>query len=192
MKRKFKATTNSKHNHPVAPNLLNQDFTVEKPNQVWVTDITYIATKEGWLYLAIILDLFDRKIVGWSMDSTMTQQLVINALNNAVRRRKPAKGLIHHSDRGSQYASKAYQSLLRSYGMRASMSRKGNCYDNACAESFFGTLKTEMVYFCKYGSRAQAKSSIFEYIELFYNTERLHSSLNYKSPKDYEKERKVA
>nr|WP_156778844.1 IS3 family transposase [Clostridium formicaceticum] len=189
MKRKFKATTNSKHSYPVAPNLLNQNFTVEKPNQAWVTDIAYIATKEGWLYLAIILDLYDPKVVGWS---TMTQQLVINALNNAVSRRKPTKGLIHHSDRGSQYASKAYQSLLKSYGMKASMSRKGNCYDNACAESFFGTLKTEMVYFNKYETRAQAKSSIFEYIELFYNTERLHSSLNYKSPKNYENQRKVA
>jgi len=192
MKRKFRATTNSKHNYPVVPNLLNQNFSAEKPNQVWVSDITYIYTNEGWLYLAAILDLFDRKIVGWSMDSTMTQQLVINALNNAVGRRKPEKGLIHHSDRGSQYASKAYQNLLKNYGMKASMSRKGNCYDNACIESFFGTLKTELVYFCKYVTRSEAKSSIFEYIELFYNTSRLHSSLGYKSPKDYENERKVA
>lgn len=187
MKRKFKATTNSKHNHPVAPNLLNQDFTAHKPSEKWVSDITYIPTKEGWLYLAAVLDLYDKKIIGWAMDTIMTQELVIKALENAVRKRKPAEGLIHHSDRGSQYASRAYQNLLKKHGITVSMSRKGNCYDNACMESFFGTLKTELIYFCGYGSRQEAKSSIFEYIEIFYNNERLHSSLGYRSPNEYGK-----
>jgi len=190
MKRKFKATTNSKHNYPIAPNLLNQNFRVTEPSKVWVTDITYISTREGWLYLAAVLDLYDKKIVGWSMDKTMTQELVINALNKAIGRRKPPE--IHHSDRGSQYASKAYQQLLKKNGIMASMSRKGNCYDNACMESFFGTLKTELIYLNSYSTREQAKSSIFEYIEIFYNTQRIHSSLNYKTPKEAESGRKVA
>lgn len=187
MKRKFKATTNSKHNHAVAPNLLNQDFATNKPCKKWVSDITYIPTKEGWLYLAAVLDLYDKKIIGWAMDSTMNQELVIKAFQNAVRRRKPEEGLIHHSDRGSQFASKAYQNLLKKHNITVSMSRKGNCYDNACMESFFGTLKTELIYFCSYRSRQEAKSSIFEYIEIFYNNERLHSSLGYRSPNDYGK-----
>jgi len=191
-KRKYKATTYSNHSYPVAPNLLHQNFTTDAPNKVWVTDITYISTKEGWLYLAAILDLYDRKIVGWSMNRTMTQQLCIDALNNALKRRNPEKGLIHHSDRGSQYASKAYQDLLKKHNIIASMSRKGNCYDNACIESFWGKLKTEWVYLRSYKTRSDAKSSIFEYIELFYNTIRLHSTINYKSPKDLEKKRKVA
>jgi putative transposase len=185
-RRKFKATTNSKHNYPVAPNLLNQNFSVQRPNQVWVADITYIATDEGWLYLAAVLDLYSRKIVGWAMDSTMTRQLVIDAFKQAIGRRKPLTGLIHHSDRGSQYASTEYQKLLKKHHCNSSMSRKGNCYDNACMESFWGTLKRELVYYERYKTREQAKSSIFQYIELFYNRYRLHSKLGYKSPYDFE------
>jgi len=185
-KRKYKATTNSKHNYPVAANLLNQNFSVDKPNQVWVADITYIPTDEGWLYLASIEDLFQRKIVGWSMDSTMTRQLVLDALRQAVRRFRPPVGLIHHSDRGSQYASYEYQQALRDYGMLTSMSRKGNCYDNACMESFFGTLKRELIYGNRFKTRAEARQAIFEYIEVFYNRIRLHSALGYMSPLEYE------
>jgi transposase InsO family protein len=187
IKRKFKATTNSRHNYPVADNLLNQNFNAEHPNQVWVGDITYISTKEGWLYLAAILDLYSRQIVGWAMDSTMTKQLVIDALKQAVGRRKPPKGIIFHSDRGSQYASHRFQKLLKKKHFISSMSGKGNCYDNACMESFFHLLKTEHVYFENYKTRAQAKQSIFQYIEIFYNRIRLHSKLGYISPCDFEK-----
>lgn len=185
-KRKYKATTNSKHNYPVAENIINQEFNAEHPNQIWVADITYIPTDEGWLYLAAIEDLFHRKIVGWSMDSTMTRHLTLSALRQAVRRYKPAPGLIHHSDRGSQYASHEYRKALRNYQFVASMSRKGNCYDNACMESFFGTLKTELVYGNRFKTRAEARQAIFEYIEIFYNRIRLHSSLDYMSPLEYE------
>lgn len=191
-KKKYKATTNSKHNYPVAENLVNQNFTVSKPNQVWVADITYIPTGEGWLYLATIEDLFQRKIVGWSMDSTMTSQLVVNALRQAVWRYRPSAGLIHHSDRGSQYASHKYQQALKDYGIIASMSRKGNCYDNACMESFFGTLKRELIYGNRFRKRAEARQAIFEYIEVFYNRIRLHSALGYMSPEEYEQTFKAA
>lgn len=191
-KRKFKATTNSKHDYPVAPNVLNRNFTATKPNQLWVADITYIPTDEGWLYLAAIVDLFQRKVVGWAMDSTMTKQLCIDALKQAIGRQHPSPGLIHHSDRGVQYASKEYQKVLKKHGFIASMSRKGNCYDNACMESFFGTLKTELIYFTRFKTRAQARLAIFEYIEVFYNRIRLHSKLGYKSPIDFEKSTKVA
>lgn len=185
-KRKYKATTNSKHNFPVAENLLNQDFNVQYPNQAWVADITYIATSEGWLYLAAVMDLYSRQIIGWAMDSTMTKQLAMDAFKQAIGRRNPPQGLIHHSDRGSQYASKEYQKLLKKYGCIPSMSRKGNCYDNACMESFFGTLKRELVYDEHYKTRDQAKSSIFRYIEIFYNRQRLHSKLGYKTPYEFE------
>lgn len=185
-KRKFKATTNSKHNYPVAANLLNQNFSANRPNKVWVADITYIPTDEGWLYLASIEDLFNRKIVGWSMDKTMTRQLVLDALRQAVRRYRPSVGLIHHSDRGSQYASHEYRQALKDYGMLASMSRKGNCYDNACMESFFGTLKRELIYGNRFRTRDQARQAIFEYIEIFYNRIRLHSALGYMSPVEFE------
>jgi len=191
-KRKFKATTNSKHNYPVAQNLVNQNFTVSQPNEVWVADITYIPTDEGWLYLAAIEDLFQRKIVGWSMDSTMTRQLVLNALMQAKIRYRPPAGLIHHSDRGSQYASHEYQRALRDYQMVASMSRKGNCYDNACMESFFGTLKRELIWNYRFRTRAEARQAIFEYIEVFYNRIRLHSALGYMSPVEYEQVFKTA
>lgn len=191
-KRKYKATTNSKHNYPVAENLVNQNFTVNQPNQVWVADITYIATDEGWLYLAAVEDLFQRKIVGWAMDSTMTRQLVLDALKQAVWRYQPLAGLIHHSDRGSQYASHEYQKALKDYKMIGSMSRKGNCYDNACMESFFGTLKRELIYGTRFRTRAEARQAIFEYIEVFYNRIRLHSALGYMSPVEYEQIFKAA
>ena len=185
-KRKFKATTNSKHNYPVAPNLLNQRFTARGPNQIWVTDITYVWTREGWLYFAGILDLYSRQIVGWALEKRQTKALVEKALMQAILRRKPPKGILHHSDQGSQYASDGYQKLLHRYGFIPSMSRQGNCYDNAVMESFFRTLKTELVYFEDYQTRNQARNSIFEYIEIFYNRQRKHSSLGYLSPVTYE------
>lgn len=185
--RKYKATTISKHNYPVANNILNQNFNFEKPNQAWVADITYIPTIEGWLYLATIMDLCHRKIVGWSMDSTMTKELVLRALNQAVQKEKPGPGLIHHSDQGRQYASLAYQELLKKHGFKCSMSRKGNCYDNASQESFFSTLKNELIYLTRFKTRAEARQGIFEYIEIFYNRFRLHSSLGYVSPVEFEK-----
>ncbi|WP_338030701.1 IS3 family transposase, partial [Cytobacillus citreus] len=148
--KKYKATTNSKHHHPISENVLNRQFKADKPNQSWVTDITYIPTNEGWLYLASVMDLYSRKIVGWSMDKTMTKELVMNALKMAYHRQKPGNGLIHHSDRGVQYASTEYQKLLKQYQMIGSMSRKGNCYDNACIESFHGILKRELVYQTRY------------------------------------------
>lgn len=191
-KRKYRATTNSKHNYPVAENLVQQNFTVSDPNQVWVTDITFIPTDEGWLYLAAIEDLFNRKIVGWAMDSTMTRQLTLAALRQAVQRYRPSAGIIHHSDRGSQYASHDYQQALKDNEMIASMSRKGNCYDNACIESFFGTLKRELIYGNRFRTRAQARQEIFEYIEVFYNRIRLHSTLGYMSPVEFDQNYKLA
>lgn len=185
-KRRFKATTNSKHNLPVAPNLLNRDFSPEAPNQVYAGDITYIWTTEGWLYLAVVIDLFSRSVVGWAMDKRMTRQLVMDALTMAVQRRRPLSGVIFHSDRGSQYASSDFQKLLVKYGMICSMSRKGNCWDNAPVESFFGSLKQELVFHQKYPTRFHARQSIFDYIERFYNRRRLHSTLGYESPADYE------
>jgi putative transposase len=184
--KKYKATTNSKHHYPVAANLLNQNFVVQKPNTVWVADISYISTREGWLYLAGIKDLCTQKIVGWSMDKTMTHSLVMQALQMALTRQKPGRGLILHSDRGVQYACHEYQAMLRSYGIHCSMSRSGNPYDNAPMESFFSTLKTEWVHHFSYQSRSEAKSSIFDYIERFYNSHRLNSSIGYQSPIEFE------
>jgi transposase InsO family protein len=185
-KRKFVVTTDSKHDLPVAENKLNQEFTATKANQKWVTDITYIWTKEGWLYLAVVLDLFSRKVVGWAMDDNMERGLVIRALQMALLARKPGKGLLHHSDRGSQYASNDYQTLLRDNSITCSMSRKGNCYDNAVMESFFATLKQELVYHRQYQTRKEAKQDIFEYIHVWYNRKRRHSALGYQSPEQYE------
>ncbi|WP_249365496.1 IS3 family transposase [Cytobacillus citreus] len=185
--KKYKATTNSKHHHPISENVLNRQFKADKPNQSWVTDITYIPTNEGWLYLASVMDLYSRKIVGWSMDKTMTKELVMNALKMAYHRQKPGNGLIHHSDRGVQYASTEYQKLLKQYQMIGSMSRKGNCYDNACIESFHGILKRELVYQTRYRTRNEARKSIFEYIEFFYNSKRIHSTLDYHTPNEFEK-----
>jgi putative transposase len=187
-KRKFKVTTtDSVHNYPVAPNLLNQDFTASRPNEKWVVDITYIPTAEGWLYLAVVLDLYSRRIVGWAMSDSLERHLVIAALHMALKMRQPPSGLLHHSDRGSQYASEAYQALLTKYQIHCSMSRTGNCYDNAPTESFFGTLKTELVHHCHYQTKAEAKTDIFEYIEVFYNRFRRHSALHYQSPVNFEK-----
>ena len=186
-KKKFvPRTTQSLHEQPVADNLLNREFTADRPNQKWVTDITYIPTDEGWLYLAGVMDLFSRKIVGWSMAEHMRTDLVSEALRMAIWRRQPGAGLLHHSDRGIQYASDAYQQLLHAHHMEASMSRQGDCWDNACAESFWGTLKTELVNHEHYASREAARQSIFEYIEVFYNRKRLHSSLGYQSPEAFE------
>jgi putative transposase len=185
-KKKFKATTNSRHNLPVAPNLLNQEFTVDAPDRTWVGDITYIHTQEGWLYLAVLIDLFNRKVVGWSASSRLTRQLAIDALQMALDHRHPVPGLMHHSDRGSQYASGDYQKLLAKNKMTCSMSRKGNCYDNAVAESFFHLLKTEWVNHHRYLSRSEATSSLFYYIEIFYNRKRRHSVLDYTTPQEYE------
>lgn len=188
-KRKYKTTTDSRHTLPIAPNLLNRQFKVSVPNQVWVSDITYIPTQEGWLYLATTLDLYSRKIVGWAMDQRMQKSLVIRALQMALhnRRPNPLQRLMHHSDRGSQYASKLFQKLLKANDIRCSMSRKGNCWDNAVAESFFRTLKEELVHQQRYKTRDHARLSIFEYIEVFYNQHRLHSSLGYMSPNQFER-----
>lgn len=183
--KKYKATTDSKHNLPVAPNLLEQDFSVSGPNQVWVADISYVATDEGWLYLAGIKDLWNKEIVGYAMNRRMTQDLIARALFRAVAARRPATGLVHHSDRGSQYCSNSYQKLLKQFGMTPSMSRKGNCYDNAPMESFFGTLKTELVYHSRYRNRLEAITEISEYIEVFYNRQRRHASLGNISPAAY-------
>ena len=184
--KKFKATTDSTHNLSVSENLLGQNFEVGSSNKVWVSDITYIPTEEGWLYLSVILDLYNRAVVGWSMKERMTQDLVKESFEQAVGRRNPGPGLIFHTDRGSQYASGAFQALLSRHGVKGSMSRKGNCYNNAVAESFFKTLKTELIQFNRYWTREEAKQSIFEYIEVFYNRERKHSTLGYRSPMEFE------
>ena len=191
-KRRYKATTDSGHGLPVAKNHLNGDFDVSRPNQRWVSDITYIYTGEGWLYLAAIMDLYSRKIIGWAMEKRMTQDLVVKALEMALQRRRPGRGLLLHSDQGSQYASHYYQHLLWRHGIICSMSRKGNCWDNAVMESFFHTLKVELVYNCRFETRSQARRTIFEYIEVFYNRVRIHSAIGYNSPEEYEKRRKVA
>jgi Transposase and inactivated derivatives len=181
--RKFKVvTTDSNHDNPVAPNTLNQEFAAEKPNQVWVADITYIPCKEGRLYLASLLDLCTREIVGWRLGERMTVDLVEGALDDAYAAKKPAKGLLHHSDRGSQYTSEDYRKKLEKYNMAASMSRKGNCYDNACIESFHSILKKELIYCTRFKTKKQAYDEIYEYIMLFYNRKRIHSKLGYLSP----------
>ena len=186
MKRRFRVTTQVDLLAKKAPNLLQQNFASEKPNQRWVADITYIATAEGWLYVAAILDLFSRRIVGLAMGERITTELVKNALKQAINHRRPDKGLIHHSDKGCQYTSHAFQKELALYSIVCSMSGTGNCYDNAAMESFFHTLKTEHVYFESYKTRQQAKQSIFEYIEIFYNRKRSHSTLGYLSPVNFE------
>ncbi len=186
-KKKYKATTDSKHTQPVAENHLNRDFTPKRPNQYWVADITYIYTKEGWLYLATIMDLYSRKIIGWALRERLGKELVIAALDMALKQRKISADLLLHSDRGSQYASCLYQLLLLKYGIICSMSRKGNCWDNAVMESFYRTLKVELIYQNNYQTRREAQRDIFEYIEIFYNRERLHSSIGYYSPEEYER-----
>ena len=184
-KLRYKATTDSKHNLPIAKNLLDRNFTPVAPNQVWTADMTYIWTDEGWLYLAIVIDLFNREVVGWSIKPRMTTDIVTDALTMAWFRRKPAPGLMHHSDRGSQYASHAFQARLKEYGMLCSMSRKGNCWDNAPTESFFNSLKNERVHGTRYRTKEEAKADLFDYIEPFYNRKRKHSTLGYASPKNF-------
>lgn len=184
-KRKFRVTTDSKHKLPIAPNLLNRQFSPITPNQVWVADITYIPTNEGWLYLAAVKDLHTCEIVGWAMDERMTKKLVCDALRAAYWRKKPGAGLMHHSDRGSQYCSKAYRALQASYKMQTSMSNKGDCWDNAPMESFFGTLKTECLHHYKFKTRAEARKVTFEYIEVFYNHIRRHAKINNQIPAQF-------
>ena len=184
--RKFKATTNSNHHFPVAPNLLQQDFTADKPDQKYVSDITYIWTEEGWLYLAVVLDLYARLIVGWSMSERMTKKLVCDALQMALWRRKKPSGVIVHSDRGSQYCSEEYQKLLRNHDLICSMSKKGDCYDNAAMESWNHSLKVEAIHGEKFLTRVEAKNHVFEYIDSYYNRKRLHSRLGYLSPVAFE------
>jgi transposase InsO family protein len=186
-KRKYKVTTDSKHRLPVAENVLDRQFSPRAPNQAWGTDITYQWTQEGWVYLAVVIDLYSRRVVGWSMDRRMTKALVIRALMMAINLRKPPPGLTHHSDRGSQYASHAYQKLLKQHGMVASMSRKGNCWDNAPVERFFSSLKREWTGDQLYKTRQHAIADVREYVAVYYNATRLHSTLGYKTPMDYEK-----
>jgi Transposase and inactivated derivatives len=181
-KRRYKATTDSRHALPIAENVLARDFAPQAPNQAWAGDITYIWTDEGWLYLAVVLDLFNREVVGWSIKPRMTADIVIDALTMAWFRRRPQPGLIHHSDRGSQYASEAFKDKLTEYAMVCSMSRKGNCWDNAPMESFFNSLKNERVHGTRYASREDAIADLFDYIEVFYNRSRRHSTLGYNSP----------
>nr|WP_285901376.1 IS3 family transposase [Arenibacter sp. TNZ] len=188
-KRKFQTTTHSKHNYPVAPNILDQDFTVSRPNQVWVSDITYIKTKQGWMYLTVIIDLFHRKVVGWSMGQTLsTGDTIVPAWNMAIKSNNITKELIFHSDRGSQYASSTFTDILKRYNgsIKQSMSRKGNCWDNAVAESFFKSLKVEWVYEHSYNLRSEAELSVFQWIETWYNRRRIHSSLGYKTIEEIE------
>ena len=186
-KRKYKVTTNSDHSNPVAPNVLQRDFASSEPNRRWVGDITYVWTLRGWLYVAVILDLFSRRVVGWAMDSRLdTESLTLNALNMALANRMPDRGLIFHSDRGTQYTSKAYRKALKARGIVCSMSRRGDCWDNAVAESFFATLKLDLVFRQTFRTRQEARQAIFGYIEIFYNRQRRHSSIGYVSPAEFE------
>ncbi len=185
-RKKYKVTTNSNHKQPVFDNLVQREFDVAEPDQVYAADITYIWTQEGWLYLAVVIDLCTRKVVGWSMSTRMKAKLVCDALQMAIWRRRPKAGLIHHSDRGSQYASKAFKRLLKAHGIKGSMSRKGDCWDNAVVESFFGSLKQERVQWRNYQTRYEAQQDILHYISVFYNSYRLHSTLGYMSPNDFE------
>ena len=182
IRRKFRSTTDSSHSHPVAPNTLNRQFEVEAPDRVWAGDITYIRTASGWAYLAVILDLYSRMVVGWSMATHMRTELIEAALRNALGARQASRGLLHHSDRGCQYASGAYRALLAQRGIAVSMSRSGDCYDNAVVESFFGSLKQELVHHVRWDGPAQARAAIHDYIEVFYNRQRLHSTLGYRTP----------
>jgi transposase InsO family protein len=185
--RRFRvATTDSNHGLPIAGNLLDQTFLARRPNEIWLADISYIPTDEGWLYLAIVLDLFTRKVVGWAMRDHLRQELAIAALTMAIQRQRPGRGLIHHSDRGSQYAATDYGKMLKANGILASMSRKGNCWDNAPMESWFHTLKTELVHHAAYATREAAKRDLFAYIEGYYNRQRLHSALGYLTPEQAE------
>ncbi len=185
-KARFVRTTDSRHKLPIAPNLLQRDFTATAPNRAWVTDVTFVWTLQGWLYLAAILDLFSRRVVGWAMSAQNDEDLVLAALNMGLRTRRPARGLIHHSDRGGLYCSTNYLAVLKAHGIERSMSRKGDCWDNAVAESFFGTLKQEMLYRRELEPRLAAQTAIFEYLEVYYNPKRRHSTLGFLSPDDFE------
>jgi putative transposase len=184
-KRRWKATTDSQHGLPVAPNVVERNFTPQAPNRLWSADLTYLWTDEGWLYLAVVIDLFNREVVGWAIKERMTADIVTDALTMAWFRRRPEPGLVHHSDRGSQYASGVSQALLAEYGMTCSMSRKGNCWDNAPTESFFNSLKNERVHGKRYRTREEARADVFEYIEVFYNRRRRHSTLGFISPMQF-------
>jgi putative transposase len=188
MRRRHKITTQANGTHPVAPNELARDFTATRPDERWVTDITYVWTDEGWSYCAVIIDLFSRAVVGWAVDASLSTALPLAALDMAIRRRRPGKGLLHHSDRGCQYTSIDYRELLRTLGITVSMSRKGNCWDNAVAESFFATLKKELIHRRSWPNRHDLRSALFEYIEVFYNRRRLHSTIGYKTPVQVESE----
>jgi putative transposase len=185
-RRHFRVTTAANPAHETAPNTLNREFSATQPNQRWVTDITYVWTDEGWCYLAVILDLFSRSVVGWALDANLSTNLPLAALDMALRRRAPASGLLHHSDRGSQYTSAEYRAALAQQGIEVSMSRKGNCWDNAVAESFFSTIKAELIHRHRWADSLELRSAVFEYIEVFYNRKRLHSSLSYQTPLEIE------
>lgn len=189
IRRRFRVTTNSKHTHPIAPNILKRRFSlrqIKAVDRVWASDITYIDTLEGWLYLAVIIDLRSRRVIGWSMSHRIAETLVLDALRMALLGRKPGRGILHHSDRGSQYAGNAFRKLLRAHGIRCSMSRKGDCWDNAVVESFNATIKTELIHRTKWTTREQARAAIYTYIETWYNSQRLHSTLGYLSPVEFE------
>jgi transposase InsO family protein len=189
LRRKFRVTTNSKHHFAVSPNLLERNFTQQAPDKVWVSDITYLATRTGWLYLTVIIDLFSRMVVGWALSSSLGHEMVVTALKRAIRRRRPGKGLVFHSDRGVQYACTDFRKELDKHEFIQSMSRKGDCWDNAVAESFFGIMKCELVYHERYEDHQDTLHSIFEYIEVFYNRQRRHSTLGYLCPSEYEKQK---
>ena len=188
IRRRYRQTTDSKHSHPIAPNTLNRQFEAHSPDHVWAGDITYIRLASGWAYLAVVLDLHSRMVVGWALADHMRTELVETALSAALGARKPAEGMLHHSDRGSQYASEDYRKLLSKHHIEASMSRRGNCYDNAVVESFFGSLKQELVHHVLWRDMAEARAAIHDYVEVFYNRQRLHSSLGYKTPAEVDKE----
>ena len=185
--KRFRGSRGARNSEPCAENRLNRQFTRQHPDQAWVTDTTFIPTRQGWLYLATVIDLYSRKVVGWAMSNSNNKQLVCDALNMAIQHRQPEPGLLHHSDRGNTYTSGQYRALLKEHSMTESMSRVGNCHDNAVAESFFANLKNELIYHRDFKTRSEAKSAIFDYIELFYNRKRLHQSLNYQTPVEYER-----
>ncbi len=185
-RKRFVVTTRSKHRDWIAPNRLKRNFTVTQPNQVWVGDVTFVATRQGWLYVAVLVDLYRRKVVGWSLSKNNNGPLVEDALKMAITHRKPKSGLIHHTDRGATYAMQSYRNLVEQQGMISSMSRKKDCWDNAVAESFFANLKNELTYYQTYNTREEAQSAIFEYMEIFYNRQRLYQTLNYQTPEQHE------